>query len=78
MSCTLFSFPADGTRDKTHHAYLRRLVSPAFSNNAFHEYEPTIRIKYYFRVIEGIKVSAEKNLGTVTVSRWFNNMTFEL
>ena len=65
------------SRDKTRHAFLRRVMNPCFSPAALRELEPTMNI-YYQQFLEGLQERANKNGGDVEMTEWFHNLSFDV
>ena len=63
-------------RDKSRHAFLRRIMNPSFSPNSLKALEPTLN-RYYNDFLNGIE-QASLNDGIVEMNEWFHNLSFDV
>lgn len=61
--------------DKAHHAFLRKVMNPAFSPSSLQSLEPTVQ-RHLDRFILEIKKDAQLNNGIVDMTAWFANLAF--
>lgn len=64
-------------RDKSRHAFLRRIMNPSFSTTSLKSLEPTMN-KYYNDFMNGIIQRADKMGGIVEMNEWFHNLSFDV
>jgi len=64
-------------RNNARHAFFRRLIGVAFSNNALHEFRDALR-SFSMALIEVIANVANDNDGIVDMNDWFNRFSFDV
>ena len=64
-------------RDNARHAFFRRIIGVAFSNNSLNQFRATLQ-SYSVALINAIEKVADKNDGIVDMNDWFNRFSFDV